>query len=92
VRTRVLEYVDEKTAGLYGHSKIQLRRFAARLAPESVVDSQTKLAAASQKAGNYRPDLRPVPLHGTIGSQQPTGKRQSFSLGITPARGGPHRR
>jgi oligoribonuclease (3'-5' exoribonuclease) len=51
VRARIFEYVDEKTAGLYGHSKIQLRRFAARLAPESVVDSQTKLAAASQKAG-----------------------------------------
>ena len=31
VRARILEYIDEKTAGLYGHSNTQLRRFAIRL-------------------------------------------------------------
>src|SRR5712691_5888430 len=31
VRSKVLEYVEDKTAGLYGHSKAQLRRFTARL-------------------------------------------------------------
>src|SRR5437762_2811307 len=31
VRARVLEYVEEKSAGLYGHNKLQQRRFAARL-------------------------------------------------------------
>src|SRR5262245_56888192 len=31
VRARILEYIDEKIAGLYGHSSTQLRRFAIRL-------------------------------------------------------------
>ena len=31
VRAGILEYIDEKTAGLYGHSNTQLRRFAIRL-------------------------------------------------------------
>jgi hypothetical protein len=30
-RAKVLEYVEEKTAGLYGHKNSQLRRFKARL-------------------------------------------------------------
>jgi len=31
VRTKVLEYVEEKSDGLYGHSALQRRRFIARL-------------------------------------------------------------
>jgi len=31
VRTKIMEYIDEKVAGLYGHSKEQLRRFTAQL-------------------------------------------------------------
>jgi len=31
VRSKILEYVEDKTAGLYGHGKAQLRRFSARL-------------------------------------------------------------
>jgi hypothetical protein len=62
VRARIFEYVDEKTAGLYGHSKIQLRRFAARLTPESVLPSQTKLAAAGQKTENYSAGFETVPF------------------------------
>ena len=33
VRATILTYVEEKLAGLYGHNKKQLRRFAARLDP-----------------------------------------------------------
>ena len=32
-RATILTYVEEKLAGLYGHNKIQLRRFAARFDP-----------------------------------------------------------
>jgi hypothetical protein len=32
-RATILTYVEEKLAGLYGHNKIQLRRFAARFNP-----------------------------------------------------------
>jgi len=35
VRTAVVEYVAEKAAGRYGHSKTQLRRFSARLQIEA---------------------------------------------------------
>ena len=31
VRTKLLEYIKEKSAGLYGHSKTQRRKFVARL-------------------------------------------------------------
>jgi hypothetical protein len=31
VRARILEYIDEKTAGLYGHNNRQLRRFTVGL-------------------------------------------------------------
>ena len=31
VRAKILEYIDEKAAGLYGHSSTQVRRFTARL-------------------------------------------------------------
>src|ERR1700687_5497420 len=40
VRATVLEYVEEKAAGLYGHSKMQLRRFAAGLSVERLRHSQ----------------------------------------------------
>jgi hypothetical protein len=33
VRFTILKYVEEKLAGLYGHNKKQLRRFAARFDP-----------------------------------------------------------
>jgi len=32
VRTKIVEYVAEKSAGCYGHSEPQLRKFSARLA------------------------------------------------------------
>jgi hypothetical protein len=35
VRARILEYVDEKCAGTYGHKPSQLRRFAAALSRET---------------------------------------------------------
>jgi len=35
-RTRILEYVEEKAAGLYGGSRGQRRKFAARLSIEKL--------------------------------------------------------
>src|SRR5262245_34462076 len=60
VRARILEYVEEKAAGSYGHSKIQLRRFVARL--ESIGHSQMTLSAAHQQRGSYREESRPGPF------------------------------
>lgn len=34
VRSKILEYVAEKSQGTYGHNQLQLRRFAAQLAME----------------------------------------------------------
>jgi predicted DNA-binding transcriptional regulator AlpA len=36
VRAKVLEYIAERTAGLHGHNKLQLRRFTARLSDERI--------------------------------------------------------
>jgi len=44
VRATILEYVDEKVAGRYGHNKIQLRRFAERLTLKGLHRRQMKLA------------------------------------------------
>jgi hypothetical protein len=32
VREKILEYIEDRAAGLHGHNKIQVRKFAARLA------------------------------------------------------------
>ena len=45
VRAIILEYIDEKVAGLYGHSKLQLRRFTARWAEQRRGDTRMKKAA-----------------------------------------------
>jgi hypothetical protein len=58
VRTTILEYVEEKTAGLYGHSKMQLRRFAARLSAERLHHRHMKLAEERHDA---RKQLSRVP-------------------------------
>ena len=31
VRTKIIEYVEERTAGLYGHGTVQMRRFSDRI-------------------------------------------------------------
>ena len=50
VRAKVLEYVEEKAAGLYGHSKTQRRRFTARLSVARVALAQTQLHAKHHEA------------------------------------------
>jgi hypothetical protein len=45
VRATIREYIDEKNAGLYGHGKLQLRRFAARLSEKRVGHFRARLAA-----------------------------------------------
>jgi predicted DNA-binding transcriptional regulator AlpA len=45
VRAIILEYVDERLAGLYGHNNLQLRRFTARRSEQRSVDTRTKVAA-----------------------------------------------
>ena len=39
VRAKILEYVQEKASGLYGHNKIQLRRFRDRLSMRVAITS-----------------------------------------------------
>jgi hypothetical protein len=51
VQLKILEYIEEKAAGLYGHGKTQLRRFAARLSVSPFDDHvQTKSATAHHEA------------------------------------------
>src|SRR5713226_2098427 len=60
VRARILEYIDEKTAGLYGNSRTQLRRFTARLSLERVDDARnsTRSIMRQKKRDAYRPFRR----------------------------------
>ena len=41
VRAKMLEYIDEKIAGSYGHSKTQIRRFTARLSGKGFNQART---------------------------------------------------
>jgi hypothetical protein len=51
VRLKILEYIEEKAAGLYGHGKTQLRRFAARLSVSPFDDHvQTKSVTEHHEA------------------------------------------
>jgi len=43
VRTKILEYIDEKIAGVYGHNKVQLRRFITRLSVGAVDQALLKV-------------------------------------------------
>jgi hypothetical protein len=45
VRATIHKYIDEKAAGLYGHNKLQLRRFVARLADQRSGHLRTRLTA-----------------------------------------------
>jgi hypothetical protein len=42
VRAKILEYVEEKTAGRYGHSKTQRRKFIAQLSIDEVEKAYLK--------------------------------------------------
>jgi hypothetical protein len=46
IRTAVLEYVRDKAAGRYGHTKVQLRRFSARLRAEAAPRGASDLFSA----------------------------------------------
>ena len=48
VRTKILEYVEEKAAGRYGHSKTVRRRFVMRLSAEHVDRASLKGILAGQ--------------------------------------------
>ena len=55
VRAKIIEYVEEKASGSYGHNKIQLRRFRARLSMRAAIASgsrekPTKLKTALKRA------------------------------------------
>jgi hypothetical protein len=54
-RTKILEYVDEKAAGLYGGSRSQRRKFAARLSIEKLpVCPETESTLVPEHNGTTR--------------------------------------
>jgi len=77
VRVKILEYVEEKSAGVYGHSRLQVRRFAARLSLERVERIRAKIKA---KREGFRspascadaPSLQPGFTRARAGSREPS--------------------
>ena len=60
VRLKILEYIEEKAAGLYGHRKTPLRRFAARLSVKPIDHVRTISVVehhGAEKRLRIRPDL-----------------------------------
>jgi hypothetical protein len=53
VKDKILEYVEEKAAGSYGHNKTQRHRFIARL-------SHAPPGRGTKKTRGYHPDRAPV--------------------------------
>jgi len=52
VRATVLKYIEEKAAGLYGHTKKQQRAFAARVSSAGVAHPRTKLNGTVSKGAH----------------------------------------
>ena len=65
VRATILTYIEEKLAGLYGHNKTQLRRFAAGIRS---VQSRSFAVHRQCPCGNYRLDHCQV---GSVGPARP---------------------
>jgi hypothetical protein len=57
VRAKIIEYVQEKAAGQYGHNKIQLRRFRERLSTRSVTATIFRKKLTALKAATSQGDL-----------------------------------
>jgi hypothetical protein len=57
VRATILEYVDEKAAGMYGHGKMQIRRFSSRLADRRIAHARTHSAENHYAARKQFPPL-----------------------------------
>ena len=47
VRAKILEYVEEKAAGWYGHSKTQRRRFISQLSVNQVEKAHLEVSLAA---------------------------------------------
>lgn len=62
VRLTILEYIEEKSAGIYGHNRAQLRRFVARVSLASFERMRKKIAAHKARQ-SVRTPLLPSP-HG----------------------------
>jgi len=54
VRAGILEYIDEKTAALYGHSNTQLRRFAIRLTVKPTNQTRPSGTKVDKEIVNWR--------------------------------------
>ena len=48
VRVIILEYVEEKTGGLYGHTKSQQRRFKAKITTDAQLDLAGRSCPSSE--------------------------------------------
>jgi hypothetical protein len=53
VRSKILEYVEEKTAGLYGGSKNQRRSFAARISLEGAHCDQGRISESAKRIVSF---------------------------------------
>jgi hypothetical protein len=67
-RTKILEYVEEKAAGLYGGSRSQRRKFAARLSIE-------KLPVCREPESSLVPEHNGVTVRAARGRGCPFGSR-----------------
>jgi hypothetical protein len=59
VRAKIIEYVQEKASGYYGHNKAQLRRFRGRLSAHAAIATVYRKMLTELKATTNRADLRP---------------------------------
>jgi hypothetical protein len=59
VRAKIIEYVQEKASGYYGHNKIQLRRFRDRLSARATTATVSRKMLTELKAATHRAHLSP---------------------------------
>lgn len=71
VRAKILEYIDEKIAGVYGHNKVQLRRFSTRLSVGAVNQALLKVEEFNRVPERLVFIADPLRQRGAFAPEQP---------------------
>ena len=76
VRIKIFEYIDEKTAGLYGNSRAKIGKFVGRLSLQIMQDRQTEAGASGMGGKSPHERLSQVARNRMIAARLSDGLRK----------------
>ena len=78
VRAKLIEYVEEKASGAYGHSKTHLRKFCAQIAKHTFYESQRQT--------RMRPSEYPFLQEGSFGPEEVSRMVEAYEIALCKLR------